>query len=234
MIDAGTIGRSNDIITSNYMYAADAEASDAYVVNLPAAPEALSDGTTVRFKANTANTGPATLNLNSLGAAAILRANGDPLGTGDIVANQLVEVSYRNGNWYMMSQLGQLPSFASGIVTRSLGDASGAQNIAHGLSRAPRFVRLTAAYAFGSGLYKTFSVGTFDGTTNRCIFSATSSDGNLNANGNASTYAIRIHRDATNSYQTGVITVDGTNITVTWTKTGTPTGDVEILWEAYE
>jgi hypothetical protein len=29
----------------------------------------------------------------------------------------------------------------------------------------------------------------------------------------------------------GVITVDGTNITITWTKSGTPTGSVILAWE---
>jgi hypothetical protein len=37
--------------------------------------------------------------------------------------------------------------------------------------------------------------------------------------------------DQTNN-QTGVITFDGTNIIITWTKNNGPTGTYDILWEA--
>jgi len=32
--------------------------------------------------------------------------------------------------------------------------------------------------------------------------------------------------------QTGVVTVDATNIVITWTKAGTPTGTYSFIWEA--
>jgi hypothetical protein len=32
--------------------------------------------------------------------------------------------------------------------------------------------------------------------------------------------------------QSGVVTVDATNITITWTKTSSPTGTYTLLWEA--
>ena len=49
-------------------FAADAEASDAYVITLSPAPTALYTGMKITFSANTANTGACTLNVNSLGA----------------------------------------------------------------------------------------------------------------------------------------------------------------------
>ena len=57
----------------------------------------------VAFKANTANTGACTLNLNSLGAKAIkVDGNVDPA-TGDIQAGQVVLVIYDGTNFQLTS-----------------------------------------------------------------------------------------------------------------------------------
>lgn len=50
----------------------------------------------LRFKPSTANTGPATLDVNGLGALALVTGLSTPLVTGDIVANQIVEVVYNS------------------------------------------------------------------------------------------------------------------------------------------
>ena len=86
-------------------YAADAEASDTYVITLSPAPAALYAGMIVSFKANTANTGAATLNVNALGAKNILKKNDQALVTGDIEASQIVVVIYDGTSWQMVSQL---------------------------------------------------------------------------------------------------------------------------------
>src|SRR5574343_62524 len=51
-----------------YDYAADAGGTDAYAITVTPAPTAYVTGQVFRFKANTANTVTATLNVNSLGA----------------------------------------------------------------------------------------------------------------------------------------------------------------------
>lgn len=129
-IATGQNAEAQDIISSNYMYGADAGANDTYVVTLPEAPASYTDGLTIRFKANTANTGASTLNVNSLGAIAIKRPNTLDTQTGDIVANQVVEVVYRGGSFYMTSPVGgDVPYCEQSIPLPSLatdaGDACG-------------------------------------------------------------------------------------------------------------
>jgi hypothetical protein len=106
----GSDANAQDIISSVYMYAADAGGSDTYAVSLPTAPSSYTDGLTVRFKANTANTGAATLNVNTLGAISIKKFGGRDLGTGDIYASDVVEVIYLGGVFYMIGGR-ELPAF---------------------------------------------------------------------------------------------------------------------------
>lgn len=90
---------------SKYTYAADAEASDTYVITLTPAPAAYATGQVFSFKANTANTGAATLNVNALGAKTIKKLHDQDLATGDIEAGQIVLVVYDGTNFQMLSQL---------------------------------------------------------------------------------------------------------------------------------
>lgn len=84
-------------------YAADAGSTDDYAVTLAPVPTAYFTGMTVKFKANTANTGASTLNVNSLGAKTIKKNYNSDLATGDILANQLVSVIYDGTNFQMLS-----------------------------------------------------------------------------------------------------------------------------------
>jgi len=97
-------------------YAADAEASDAYAVTLDPVPSAYFDGMEVNFKANTANTGPATLNVNSLGAKTIKKRNDKDLKTGDIESGQIVKVIYDGTYFQMQSQIASIPNQKNFII----------------------------------------------------------------------------------------------------------------------
>jgi hypothetical protein len=81
-------------------YAADAGASDTYAVTITGI-SAYTAGLPVRFKANTVNTGPATLNVNGLGAKTIKKNYNTDLTDGDILANQIVEVVYDGTNFQL-------------------------------------------------------------------------------------------------------------------------------------
>src|SRR3954469_11974275 len=113
---------AQDIISSAYVYAADAGASDTYAISLPTAPSSYTAGLTIRFKANTANTGAATLNVNSLGATTIKGRGGRDLITNDIKSGQIVEVVYDGANFQMTSPDAD-NAYATGVVTRA-GDAA--------------------------------------------------------------------------------------------------------------
>ena len=82
------------IQNSTYSYAADAQASDTYAITLSPAPSAYATGQRFIFKANTANTGAASLNVNSLGAITLKKNHDQDLATDDIEAGSIIEVVY--------------------------------------------------------------------------------------------------------------------------------------------
>lgn len=84
-------------------YAADAGANDTYVITLSPAIASLAAGDVFRFKANTANTGAATLNVNGTGATTLKKFYNLDLATGDILANQIVTVIYDGTNFQLQS-----------------------------------------------------------------------------------------------------------------------------------
>lgn len=75
-------------------YAVDTGAANAYVITLATAPSALVAGQMYAFLAGTANTTSSTLNINGLGAKAILRSAGTALQAGDIGTSQTIVVIY--------------------------------------------------------------------------------------------------------------------------------------------
>jgi hypothetical protein len=89
------------------LYAADGGSTDAYAITLPVAPDAYTDilGLPISFKANTINTGAATLNVNSLGAKAIKKNGSDALDDGNIKAGQIVTVVYDGTNFQLQTDI---------------------------------------------------------------------------------------------------------------------------------
>lgn len=104
----GVVGQNGQSI-----YAADAGSNDTYVITLSPAPVAYANGMVVRFKANTANTGTCTLNVNSLGAITIKKDGNVDLLDNDIKANQLVELIYDGTNFQMLSPRSNTPTIVS-------------------------------------------------------------------------------------------------------------------------
>jgi len=98
---------TGDLVTSTYNFAADGEASDTYVITLSPAPAAYTTGMMIVFTANTANTDGATVNVNGLGARAILKMHDQALATGDVEAGQVVVCVYDGTNMQMTSQIAQ-------------------------------------------------------------------------------------------------------------------------------
>lgn len=85
-------------IDGQQIYAADSVGTDAYAITLPVTPGAYKAGMIFYFKAGTANTGAATLNVNTLGAKTIKKNFNSTLADNDIVAGQIVGVSYDASN----------------------------------------------------------------------------------------------------------------------------------------
>lgn len=116
------------------VFAADAGANDTYTATLSPAPSAYVTGNHYRFKANTANTGAATINFNALGAKTIVKAAGGittALADNDIRAGQWVDLVYDGTNMQMQSATGNANSVALGAnVATFLATPSSANLIA--------------------------------------------------------------------------------------------------------
>jgi len=132
------------------------------------------------------------------------------------------------------------PTFKCGIATKNINDASITQNIAHGLGRVPKVVRVSGHCVYASTLSE-ICQGVYDGTNHNGI-SICMTEGTTTATidniYNSATQELGFTALGTTSpfsganKQSGIITVDATNIIITWTKTGTVTSNVvNILWE---
>lgn len=120
-------------------------------------------------------------------------------------------------------------AYKSVTSTRNLSTASGSETIAHGLGKTPSFVRADANLATGNAIGH--SHGAYDGTTqNYAQFGwvNTGSSGSSSAGTNS---IIQLYGDSGSTGQIASITVDATNINVTWTKVGGGSGSFGIIWE---
>lgn len=103
-----------DVQKDTHKYAADGGATDDYAITLSPVPTAYTTGMLIIFKANTANTGAATLNVNSLGAKTIKKKSSSglaDLATNDIQAGDIVTVVY-DGTY--MQIVSSIPAAAGG------------------------------------------------------------------------------------------------------------------------
>lgn len=109
---SGTPSTTNKFVTANDLprdyasiaYGASVVGTDAYAFTYtPAA--SLVTGTRLSFKADVANTGPATFSPNALTAKPIINPDGSALVTGQIVAGQVVIIQYEStaDSWMLMS-----------------------------------------------------------------------------------------------------------------------------------
>lgn len=123
-------------------------------------------------------------------------------------------------------------TFTNGVSTHDA-SATGAETIAHGLGKTPKKIRIKAVRSAGSGTLGTVSEGTYNGTTNSALYFTTGESGNPDfwINGTSATQIVYLDFKSSQT-NTAIATFDGTNITLTWSKGGSPTGTVYLLWEA--
>jgi hypothetical protein len=119
LVEAQTLNNGSLVQSGTLNYCADAGANDTYACNLSPALPGYTTGASYSFKANTANTGAASINFNGLGALTIKKVAGGittDLADNDIRAGQVVEVQYDGTNAQMQSLLGNAGG-GSGDVT---------------------------------------------------------------------------------------------------------------------
>lgn len=96
-----TVMSGKTIATFNY--AADAGANDSYVISLNPSPGSYTTGMIIFFKANTVNTGAASINVNGLGAKTIVKRVSTALANGDIPALSLKMIIYDGTNFVLIN-----------------------------------------------------------------------------------------------------------------------------------
>jgi len=126
---AGTATAASADQMSGPFFCQDGGTSSAYSCSLAPAVAGYTAGTTYWFRANTANSGSATLSLNGLGAKPIVKQANQSLAANDIRAGQWVMVTYDGANMQMQSQTGNASGGSvstvfgrAGAVTAQTGD----------------------------------------------------------------------------------------------------------------
>lgn len=117
---ATTLAATSNTVASRF-YCVDAGSNDTYACNLSPAIGSYAAGTHYRFKANTANTGAATINLNSIGALTIKKNHDQDLADNDIEVGSIVECIYDGSVCQMVSQLGNASSGGGATANTTTG-----------------------------------------------------------------------------------------------------------------
>lgn len=134
----------------------------------------------------------------------------------------LTELSYVKGvTSAIQTQLNAnaTPVFKNGVTTYNISTASGTQNIAHGMGTTPKKIKLT--------LYLSTSIFAFhayNGTTNSGLY--------YNATQGLGTGTTNYIYTGANNGVSFTTTFDDTNIAIAYTKEGSPTGTLSIMWES--
>lgn len=128
-----------------------------------------------------------------------------------------------------------LSKSSAGTINRDLTTVSGVQNIAHGLGVAPIFVKIRGLVIASDYLDET--VGIFSGSGNTGM--TFQSNSGTNYYFTSATQALGHNNEVSrNPFAPDgncaycIISVDATNIILTWTKFNSPTGTMEMMWEA--
>lgn len=221
------------------IYAASAAGNDTYAITLSPVPSAYVTGAVYRFKADVANTGTCTLNVNALGAKTIKKfANGSAvaLSTGDIAASQFVECMYDGTDMLMVSASQPRPLYATGQTTRAQATGTGTQDIAHGLGVVPRLVEISY-YQADVGASNTSAInigtGTCTATSDETCTWWAENDAGADISGQTSGQIIHTqNKAAVTGWEASVSALDATNITLNF---GTAAGNstIYIQWKAF-
>ena len=209
----------------NATYASTGSAN-AYVLTPTAALAAYVTGEIYSLRANFTNTASATLNISGLGAKTIKKytAGGKVnLGAGDLVTGQPVQFCYDGTDMVLMAA----PTAPKkGATSRDLSLATGTQAIT-GVGFKPRYVQFFANVTGNAAT----SIGQDDGGGAACIFN----EHNILANTWNRNATISIFmRMGSGVQQTATIqSMDADGFTISWVKTGAPTGTADIYYVAF-
>jgi hypothetical protein len=95
--------QANVNIKSTIYFGLDAQASDSYVITASPVPASYVTGMIIIFRAQTANTTAATINVNGLGVKNIVKRVSTTMATGDILALMYCYLVYDGTNFIMIN-----------------------------------------------------------------------------------------------------------------------------------
>lgn len=149
-----------------------------------------------------------------------------PAVDGSLLTNIVNPAVYKNGN-----------------TTYNLTTATGTQTIAHGLGKTPKYVRITFRKSYSNQTLGSSTplfydgVGTFNGTTYATTYNGTQSGDSAGNYSTIQTTSYLVAYEAggggSSVSQLATASLDSTNITLSWTKTNSPTGTLLMTWEAF-
>lgn len=145
--------------------------------------------------------------------------------------NDTLQLIHNGTSWRELGRGNLTNFFKNGTATRAGNTASGTQNIAHGLGRVPKKVRISAM-AKWTGDDTAESIGVYNGTTTSLVYIARDAAAGNPVSGVSSTYIVYMYTSAQGYLQTASITVDATNIILAWTLTGVGNAsNINLMWE---
>jgi len=162
-----------------------------------------------------------------------VKATGTEINTGTDDAKFVTPKAIADSNVAFTSDI-PLVNWKTGSSTH-ISSITGDQTIAHGLGRVPKIVRMSMRWNNGGTAPGTniISDGSYDGTTNSCSFYGQTYDGSTTGIGGVAAVIIYFYFTTTTEdrYSRATATVDETNITLNWTKLGSPTETISFTWE---
>lgn len=149
---------NNALTFSNY--AVDTGVANTYTVAITGQTTTYAAGLAIQFLATNANSGAATLNVNSQGAKSIVRTDGSALAAGDIAANAIVSVMYDGTNFQLLNDSGGAAETFSnvtvtGTITTNNITSTGLANVAGGFK-----TNALTGYLYGNGTSSNVSAST--------------------------------------------------------------------------
>lgn len=224
----------NSIVKSAGVYGASSEGDDGYTIAAVPTPTSLATGDEYSFLADVGCTGASTFNPGGgLGDTAIKKlVNGALLdtATGDIVAGGIYRVVY-DGTYFVLRN--QVPNLiASGQGSRTSGDGTGNETIAHGLGVVPRLFKITYFQAPAGTSENCHGSGAATGTGNQSCSYVVAVDSSADVPGQSGTKVVKtINGASTTLWEGAVTTMDDTDIVIDFTTAGGQT--LYYQWEAY-
>lgn len=206
------------------------EVSGSSIPQWIANPSAADASTTVKGVVEIATTAQITAGTGAGETGALLVVPASAVGSAG--ASKLVQ--YTAGGLYPAadgSLITNIILFTNGIAAKNAADGSGTQNIAHGLGKIPKKVKITGLQLRGgasdTNAFPLMAFTVYNGTTqsSTSIYATGSTQST-----SASTFTLNVNNSG--STYSGVVTFDATNIIITWTSSGSPGGTYQLLWEA--